>query len=35
MKHIKSILKRLLQAYIRNTNEFYKPIVDAGVPIIM
>lgn len=35
MKHIKNILKKMLQTYIRNTNEFYRPIIEAGVPIIL
>ena len=35
MKNIKRYIKRALYAYARNVNEFYKPLVDAGVPTII
>lgn len=35
MKTIKKYIKRFGKAYIKSVNEFYKPLVDAKVPIIL
>jgi hypothetical protein len=35
MKRIKKYIKRGIKAYINNMNEFYKPLIEAGVPIIV
>ena len=33
MKRALSFTKRILLAYLRNSAELYKPMIDAGVPI--
>ncbi len=35
MKQIKKYIKIGIKAYIKSVNEFYKPLVDAKVPIIL
>lgn len=35
MKKIKKYIKIAIKSYMRNMNEFYKPLIEAGVPIIV
>lgn len=34
-KYIKKTLKKIIHGYMNNMNEFYRPIIEAGCPIIL